>query len=127
MCSIVTQRATSGLHAYPRFRARAPRSLFLRSIGSLLRREQLQQSRLRFGCFEQRHSHKGGGRVMHKRKSLCRSFPGANWSVGAAVALFGIVAWPQLGFAYRPFDGTDAAVAKEGEGELELQPAGILR
>src|SRR5215203_1456559 len=29
--------------------------------------------------------------------------------------------------AYRPFDGTDAAVIKEGEVEIELQPAGILR
>jgi hypothetical protein len=29
--------------------------------------------------------------------------------------------------AYRPFDGTDAAVADLGEVELELQPAGIVR
>lgn len=29
--------------------------------------------------------------------------------------------------AYRPFDGTDAAVAKKGEIEIELQPAGRLR
>jgi len=28
--------------------------------------------------------------------------------------------------AYRPFDGTDAAVAKEGEMEIELQPAGPI-
>jgi hypothetical protein len=33
----------------------------------------------------------------------------------------------QPGFAYRPFDGTDAAVAKEGEMEIEFQPAGALR
>jgi hypothetical protein len=30
-------------------------------------------------------------------------------------------------FAYRPFDGTDAAVAGEREVEIELQPAGVLR
>jgi hypothetical protein len=30
-------------------------------------------------------------------------------------------------FAYRPFDGTDAAVAAAGEVEIELQPAGPLR
>jgi hypothetical protein len=30
-------------------------------------------------------------------------------------------------FAYRPFDGTDAAVAAKGEVEIELQPAGRLR
>src|SRR5229473_3622123 len=29
--------------------------------------------------------------------------------------------------AYRPFDGTDAAVAAPGEVEIELQPAGRLR
>ncbi len=30
-------------------------------------------------------------------------------------------------FAYRPFDGTDAAVADLKEVEIELQPAGVLR
>lgn len=30
-------------------------------------------------------------------------------------------------FAYRPFDGTDAAVAAPGELEIELQPAGVRR
>jgi hypothetical protein len=30
-------------------------------------------------------------------------------------------------FAYRPFDGTDAAVADPGEFEVEFQPAGRLR
>jgi hypothetical protein len=30
-------------------------------------------------------------------------------------------------FAYRPFDGTDAAVADPQEVEIELQPAGVLR
>src|ERR1700738_3765592 len=30
-------------------------------------------------------------------------------------------------FAYRPFDGTDAAVANQGEMEIELQPAGVMR
>jgi hypothetical protein len=35
--------------------------------------------------------------------------------------------WPLPAFAYRPFDGTDAAVADPGELEIELQPAGGLR
>ena len=30
-------------------------------------------------------------------------------------------------FAYRPFDGTDAAVAEPGEMEIEFQPAGLFR
>jgi hypothetical protein len=41
-----------------------------------------------------------------------------------AVTLFGLAprAW-----AYRPFDGTDAAVAETGEMEIEFGPAGYLR
>ncbi len=38
-----------------------------------------------------------------------------------------LVAWSAPASAYRPFDGTDAAVAKKGEMEIELQPAGRLR
>jgi hypothetical protein len=38
-----------------------------------------------------------------------------------------LLAWPDPARAYRPFDGTDAAVAKKGEMEIELQPAGRLR
>jgi len=35
--------------------------------------------------------------------------------------------WSSSAWAYRPFDGTDAAVAAPGELEIELQPAGRLR
>jgi len=35
--------------------------------------------------------------------------------------------WSAPATAYRPFDGTDAAVAAKGEMEIELQPAGRLR
>jgi hypothetical protein len=38
----------------------------------------------------------------------------------------GLCAWSAPALAYRPFDGTDAAVAKEGELEIELQPAGPI-
>ena len=38
-----------------------------------------------------------------------------------------LVAGATPGLAYRPFDGTDAAVADEGKLEIELQPAGRLR
>ncbi len=41
---------------------------------------------------------------------------------GVAMAALTTVA-----FAYRPFDGTDAAVAAPKEIEIELQPAGVLR
>ncbi|MFQ3452959.1 hypothetical protein PMN64_06505 [Bradyrhizobium sp. UFLA01-814] len=39
----------------------------------------------------------------------------------------GLIAWSDPASAYRPFDATDAAVAKKGEMEVELQPAGRLR
>ena len=45
---------------------------------------------------------------------------------GSAIAL-GVAAWSAPASAYRPFDGTDAAVAAPGELEIELQPAGRLR
>jgi len=38
-----------------------------------------------------------------------------------------VVEWSVCAFAYRPFDGTDAAVAEPGELEIEFQPAGVLR
>jgi hypothetical protein len=35
-----------------------------------------------------------------------------------------LLGWSAEARAYRPFDGTDAAVADPGETEIELQPAG---
>jgi hypothetical protein len=48
-------------------------------------------------------------------------------SVGALVALMSILQGSVSAFAYRPFDGTDAAVADAGEVEIELQPVGRIR
>ncbi|WP_246788243.1 hypothetical protein [Bradyrhizobium sp. CCBAU 53421] len=62
---------------------------------------------------------------MSKQGRGFRSFP-ARPALGAIVAS-GLVALPAPASAYRPFDGTDAAVAKKGEMEIELQPAGRLR
>jgi len=45
-------------------------------------------------------------------------------SIGSAVALLTLAPAAQ---AYRPFDGTDAAVAERGVVEIELGPAGLLR
>src|SRR6266540_3557248 len=46
----------------------------------------------------------------------------------AAVALLLLAgAWPAPAIAYRPFDGTDAAVAAPGEVEIELSPLGYLK
>jgi hypothetical protein len=38
-----------------------------------------------------------------------------------------VAVWPGAALAYRPFDGTDAAVADQGELEIEFQPAGVRR
>jgi hypothetical protein len=43
----------------------------------------------------------------------------------ASFILLGVAACSGPAFAYRPFDGTDAAVAAPGELEIELQPAGL--
>src|SRR5215475_11223511 len=48
-------------------------------------------------------------------------------TVTFAVLLLTVAALDQPAYAYRPFDGTEAAVAKEGEMEVELQPAGATR
>jgi len=49
------------------------------------------------------------------------------WTIPLRVGAFLIVcvSLPNTVFAYRPFDGTDAAVAEPGEMEVELQPAGV--
>jgi hypothetical protein len=49
-------------------------------------------------------------------------------SRASLAAVIGICAalWAAPAAAYRPFDGTDAAVADLGELEIELQPAGIV-
>lgn len=43
----------------------------------------------------------------------------------AALMFLSVAACSGPAFAYRPFDGTDAAVAAPGELEVELQPAGV--
>ena len=61
----------------------------------------------------------------HSAWLVFRSRPGR--FAAAAVAGICLAAWSVPAAAYRPFDGTDAAVADVGEVEIELQPAGVLR
>jgi len=49
------------------------------------------------------------------------------WLLSGSIIALGAAAWTGPASAYRPFDGTDAAVAAPGEVEIELQPAGRLR
>jgi hypothetical protein len=59
----------------------------------------------------------------------CRGFaaPFAPWLSRAAFAGLVVSTLSGTAFAYRPFDGTDAAVAKQGEVEIELAPADVTR
>jgi hypothetical protein len=62
--------------------------------------------------------------------SACRSFVRRKFSrrlASRSVIALSLISWSSSAFAYRPFDGTDAAVAAPGEVEIELQPAGRLR
>jgi hypothetical protein len=56
------------------------------------------------------------------RRPLCRI--GSARVVGAAFVGLCSILHATSAFAYRPFDGTDAAVADVGEVEVELQPVG---
>ncbi|HLH90509.1 MAG TPA: hypothetical protein VKX28_18815 [Xanthobacteraceae bacterium] len=51
----------------------------------------------------------------------------AGWRATAAFAVFVFVTLGRPAWAYRPFEGTDAAVADLGELEVELQPAGAAK
>lgn len=56
-----------------------------------------------------------------------RIHPRARRQIIASLVLLAGLAGTSPAFAYRPFDGTDAAVVDPGEIEIEFQPAGRLR
>lgn len=55
--------------------------------------------------------------------------PQRHWNLPSRIGalLLVTISLPSVAFAYRPFDGTDAAVAEPGELEIEFQPAGVMR
>jgi hypothetical protein len=62
--------------------------------------------------------------------STCRQFFKRQFPrrlASRSVIALSLMWWSSSALAYRPFDGTDAAVAAPGEVEIELQPAGRLR
>jgi|HubBroStandDraft_6_1064221.scaffolds.fasta_scaffold30116_4 hypothetical protein len=63
--------------------------------------------------------------IMHKDHPTTRLFRFPRRIARAATVALGVAAWPVSALAYRPFDGTDAAVADPGEFEIEFQPAGV--
>ena len=60
---------------------------------------------------------------MSARHSIRAAFVGP---LSVVACLFATAILPDPAFAYRPFDGTDAAVADPGEIEIEFQPAGVI-
>ena len=60
--------------------------------------------------------------MIHSRQT--RSKPSIKLQLSVGLCLMLTPATPA--FAFRPFDGTDAAVADTGKMEVELQPAGRL-
>jgi hypothetical protein len=65
----------------------------------------------------------GGSGLIAPQFGACKTWPVVGGVIIGVVVLFG--ATPAA--AYRPFDGTDAAVADFGEVEIEFQPIGALR
>src|SRR3981189_392994 len=63
---------------------------------------------------------------MCKRRQVSKTRFRKCFVSGSVIVLF-LTAWSGSAGRYRPFDGTDAAVAAPGELEIELQPAGHLR
>src|SRR5258705_12756584 len=59
-------------------------------------------------------------RVISRSALIC---PGARLCLVCLCVLMGLAP----ASAYRPFDGTDAAVAEKDKVEIEMQPAGILK
>jgi hypothetical protein len=59
------------------------------------------------------------------RQFLNRGFP--NQLASGSLIVMALAASSIPARAYRPFDGTDTALATPGEVEIELQPAGRLR
>ena len=64
---------------------------------------------------------------MTAKQTISRTSTSAGRFACALLAWLCVVVWSDTALAYRPFDGTDAAVADAGELEIEMQPAGIRR
>jgi hypothetical protein len=64
----------------------------------------------------------------HESEALDRRLGESRSTRLAAAAIVGVclISWTAPAAAYRPFDGTDAAVADLGELEIEFQPAGFV-
>ncbi|MGB8632034.1 MAG: hypothetical protein WCD69_22090, partial [Xanthobacteraceae bacterium] len=56
--------------------------------------------------------------MTRKRTTLAQRLLAAGFATGL------LLGWTAKAYAFRPFDGTDAAVADPGEVEVEFQPAG---
>jgi hypothetical protein len=95
----------------------------------------LRNSIVSYGAIERMRegARKSGLIVPHNKRTFAsdistRERHRVSWSVVTRAVLIvgGAVCSSCPAVAYRPFDGTDAAVAELGEVEIELQPAGLF-
>src|SRR6516225_3825933 len=114
-----TTQNTYGWPAFPPWAERGQHSLFPKWINFCWPSAPMLRSRQPYGftaplgsCFMGRH-HRGS-----------RMPTSPVWRLFIASIALVSLATPAL--AYRPFDGTDAAVADPGEVEIEFQPAGVI-
>ncbi len=67
------------------------------------------------------------GAHMAGRRCRSRTVLRLKWPTAWAVLTICCISLADPAAAYRPFDGTDAAVADVGEVEIEFQPIGAIR
>src|SRR5262249_29142905 len=122
-CSKRTGRPTKESHASRPWPVRGRRCSSPTWIASFLPSGRALPALPRSGYSGQHLDGLGDG--MSLRDRYFRNIPKA--LAGGCIAASFLMAWSEPASAYRPFDGTDAAVAAKGEMEIELQPAGRLR
>src|SRR5258708_7915539 len=122
-CSICRRLPWRASHMFQRLQAPGRRFSFLILIASRSPSRRAARRLPQSGCSAPRlEDHTA-------KQSMTTAPPSASRAVKVSVCagLFALIAFASPAFAYRPFDGTDAAVADVGEMEIELQPVGRLR
>src|SRR5712672_3477106 len=125
MCSRQLARPIATWRASPPQRTRARPCSCRRWIVCWSRSAQAGPGPRRSGCSSQRLETDCREARMPANCRRFRRLPKPFASV--SIITLSLLAGSDPARAYRPFDGTDAAVAKKGEMEIELQPAGRLR
>src|SRR5262249_2745385 len=125
-CSTRNKTAIDELHASRRLQARGRRFSPGKLIASCSPRVHRPESRLPSGCIAPSRNLLSEDRSMSAGRSIPNSTLACRIACPCLVCL-GVAAGTLPASAFRPFDGTDAAVVHQGRLEIELQPAGLLK